>query len=105
MGINKQTIKPAIVFRGKGKIASDELAKYDKRVDVYFQDKGWMDIKTNREWTERTLMPGILDTRKESVLFADNVSFQTEKEFHEILKSLTPLFIYCHRIKQIKYNR
>ena len=71
----EQTIKPAIVFRGKGNITLDELAKYDKRVDVYFQDKGWMDIKTNKEWTERTLMPGILDTRKESVLFADNVSF------------------------------
>ena len=67
----EQIIKPAIVFRGKENITSDELAKYDKRVDVYFQDKGWMDIKTNKEWTERTLMPGILHTRKESVLFAD----------------------------------
>ena len=65
----EQTIKPAIVFRGKGDITLDELAKYDKQVDVYFQDKGWMDIKTNKEWAERTLMPGILDTRKESVLF------------------------------------
>ena len=80
----EQTIKPAIVFRGKGNMALDELTKYDKRVDIYFQDKGWMDIKTNKEWTERTLMPGILDTRKESMLFADNVSFQTEKEFHKI---------------------
>ena len=38
----EQTIKPAIVFREKRNITSDELAKYDKRVDVYFQDKGWM---------------------------------------------------------------
>ena len=90
----EQTIKPAIVFRGKGNITSDELAKYDKRVDVYFQDKGWMDIKTNKEWTERTLMPGILDTRKESVLFADNVSFQTEKEFHEILRKKPNTIVY-----------
>ena len=102
----EQTIKPAIVFRRKGNITLDELAKYDKRLDVYFQDKGWMDIKTIKEWTERTLMPGILDTRKESVLFADNVSFQTETEFHEILrKKSNTIYIYCHRIKQIKYNR
>ena len=26
----EQTIKPAIVFQGKGNITSDELAKYDK---------------------------------------------------------------------------
>ena len=90
----EQTIKPAIVFRGKGNITSDEVAKYNKRVDVYFQVKGWMDIKTNKEWTERTLMPGILDTRKESVLFADNVSFQTEKELHEILRIKSNTIVY-----------
>ena len=53
-----------------------------------------MDIKTNKEWTERTLMPGILDTRKESVLFADSVSFQTEKEFHEILRKKSNVIVY-----------
>ena len=59
----------ASFYSAKLCITLDELAKYDKQVDVYFQDKGWMDIKTNKEWAERTLMPGILDTRKESVLF------------------------------------
>ena len=39
----KQTIKPAIVFRGKGNITLDELAKYDKRVDVYWLLRaGWI---------------------------------------------------------------
>ena len=30
-------MKPALIFRGKGRVATEEKEKYDKRVDVYFQ--------------------------------------------------------------------
>ena len=66
-----QTVRPVIVFRGKEKLSPEELSKYDKRIEVYFQENGWMDRKVNNEWTERTLIPGILDKTKESVIFAD----------------------------------
>ena len=34
----EQTMKPAIIFRGKGwNVSSEERVKYDKDVDVYFQ--------------------------------------------------------------------
>ena len=82
-GNGPQTVKPATVFREKGNVTLGELAEHDKRIDVYFQKKVWMDSKTNLEWTERTLVPGIADKSIENVLFADNVSFQLDRAFHE----------------------
>ena len=38
-GNGPQTVKPAIVFCGKGNVTLGELAKHDKRIDVYFQEK------------------------------------------------------------------
>lgn len=32
-----QNVKPALVFTGKGNVSNEEKEKYDKRVDVYFQ--------------------------------------------------------------------
>ena len=93
-GSGKQPVKPAIVFRGKGNVAQDEKSQYDSRIDIYFQKNAWMDCKTNREWTERTLMPGIEDKKNENVLFADNVSFQTEKVFHETCREKCNTIVY-----------
>ena len=39
----KQSVKPAIVFRGKGNVPMDEKSEYDNRIDVYFQQNAWMD--------------------------------------------------------------
>ena len=36
-------MKPALIFRGKGRVATEEKEKYDKKVDVYFQQNAWMD--------------------------------------------------------------
>ena len=33
----EQNMKPALIFRGKRRVATEEKEKYDKRVDVYFQ--------------------------------------------------------------------
>ena len=33
----EQKVKPPLIFRGKGFVATEEKEKYDKRVDMYFQ--------------------------------------------------------------------
>ena len=40
-------MKPALIFRGKGRVATEEKEKYHKRVDVYFQQNAWMDEEIN----------------------------------------------------------
>ena len=79
----EQNVKPALIFRGKGHVATAEKGKYDKRVDVYFQQIAWMDKEINMHWVQGTLIPGIGKGSDEKVLFADNVGFQQSKEFHE----------------------
>ena len=43
----QQNVKPAIVFRGKGNVSTEEKAQYDEGVDVYFQSCAWMDSEIN----------------------------------------------------------
>ena len=69
-------MKPALIFRGKGRVATEEKEKYDKRVDVYFQQDVWMDEEMNMQWVQGTLIPIIGNDKEEKVLFADNVRFQ-----------------------------
>ena len=69
-------MKPALIFRGKGRVATEEKEKYDKRVDVYFQQDVWMDEEINMQWVQGTLIPIIGNDKEEKVLFADNVRFQ-----------------------------
>ena len=69
-------MKPALIFRGKGRVTTEEKEKYDKRVDVYFQQNAWMDEEINMQWVQGTLIPIIGNDKEEKVLFADNVRFQ-----------------------------
>jgi len=84
----RQTVKPAIVYRGKGNVSTQEREKYDKDIDVYFQPCAWMDLETNMKWTENTLKNGLKDDPAEKVLFADNVGFQQAQNFHEAYRDL-----------------
>ena len=52
-------MKPALIFRGKGRVATEEKEKYDKRVDVYFQQNARMDEEINMQWVQGTLIPEI----------------------------------------------
>ena len=79
----EQIIKPAMVSGGGGNVAAIERLLYDKWVDVYFQKSAWMDHGVNMEWVDKTLVPCMDKSKSEKVLFADNVSFQLEKDFHE----------------------
>ena len=60
----QQTVKPAIIFRGKGNICA------------------WMDTEINMKWTYHTLHNGLADDPTEKVLFADNFGPQLQQGFH-----------------------
>ena len=81
-----QTVKPAIIFRGKGNITLDEQSQYDIKVDVHFQPSTWMDEELIIKWAKATLIPALNADDKEMVLFGDIVGFQLSKEFHNICR-------------------
>eukprot|EP00794_Sanderia_malayensis_P014737 gene14737-16272_t len=89
-----QTVKPAIVFRGKGKINQQEKLQYDKDIDVYFQPSAWMDEELNLQWVRMTLIPALESDNQEKVLFADNVGFQLSQQFHDICRSKINTVVY-----------
>ena len=63
----QQTVKPAIIFRGKGNISTEERV-HVVHVHVYFQVNAWMDTEINMKWTNHTLHNGLADdpTEKDS---------------------------------------
>lgn len=79
----EQTVKPAIIFRGKGNISIEQRNAYDRNVDVYFQANAWMDAEVNIKWTNHTLHNGLGNDSTEKVLFADNFGFQLAQTFLE----------------------
>ena len=87
-------MKPGVVFRGKGHVTSPERAEYDEGVDVYFQECAWMDHDVNMKWVSKTLIPGIGNSSDEKVIFADNVGFQLNKEFHEACRKKANAVVY-----------
>ena len=68
---------------GKENVSTEEKAQYDEGVDVYFQSCAWMDSDINMQWVTKTLAPGIGNSPEEKVIFADNVTFQQDKKFHD----------------------
>ena len=82
--------KPTLVFRGQGlRISAVEKAAWDKRVNVMFQEKAWVDRKTCNEWAEKYFCPYVKENHPndESVLFCDNLDAQTQPEFMEKLRA------------------
>ena len=73
----KQTVKPAIIFRGKGNVSTEERDNYDKDIDVYFQQCAW---------AQNTLKNGLKGDPAEKVLFADNAGFQQAQNFHDVCR-------------------
>ena len=90
----QQNVKPGIVFRGKGNVSTEEKAQYDEGVDVYFQSCAWMDSDINMQWVTKTLAPGIGNSPEEKVIFADNVTFQQDKKFHNTCRHELNTIVY-----------
>ena len=86
----QQNVKPPLIFRGKGHMATEEKEKYDKRVDVYFQQNAWMDEDINMQWVQGTRIPGIGNDKGHKVLFC----FQQSKTFHETYRNNINTTVY-----------
>ena len=70
-----QTVKPAILCRGKGNITCEEPSQYDQTVDVYFQPSAWIDEELTLKWAKETLIPALNSHDEEMVLLADTIHF------------------------------
>ena len=68
----EQNVKPALIFRGKGRVATEEKEKYDKRVDVYFQQNARMDEEINMQ--SRAYIPGIGNDKEEKKFYSQTMS-------------------------------
>ena len=90
----EQTVTPTVVFRRAGKVSLAETEEHDKRVHVLFQKNAWMDEATNMKWANEALIPGISETRKESILLQDNVSFQVLEGCHQICRKKANMIVY-----------
>jgi hypothetical protein len=90
----EQNVKPALVFRGKGRVEKVEKEQYDKGVDVYVQSCAWVDEEVNMKWVRETLVPGIGKDQDEKVIFADNVAFQQSKTFHQACRNEINASVY-----------
>ena len=83
-------MRPAVIFRGKGRVPMVERAAYDPRVDVFFQENARMDTATSIVWLKKSLLRSLkgeegVVPRKQSILFADNLLAQTMDEFKRVL--------------------
>ena len=60
-------------------------------MNVYFQANAWMDGEVNMKWVSKTLQPGVGKSGKEKVIFADNVTFQQDKDFHDACRDMNAI--------------
>ena len=90
----QQNVKPAIVFLGKGNVSAEEKVQYDDGVDIYFQNCAWMDSEINIQWVAKTLAPDIGNSPDEKVIFADNVTFQQDKQLHDACRRDLNAIVY-----------
>ena len=81
--------KPGAVFRGKGtRISAVEKAAWDERVHVMFQEKAWVDRKTNDKYCTEILCPYMAEKHppeEDKLLFCDNLDAQKTQTFLDLL--------------------
>ena len=73
----EQNVKPALIFGGKGRVATEEKEKYDTRVDVYFQQNAWMDEEIYLQWVQGILISGSWND-KEKIFYFQTMSAATK---------------------------
>ena len=84
--------KPGAVFRGKGtRISAVEKAAWDERVHVMFQEKAWVDRKTNDKYCTEILCPYMAEKHppeEDKLLFCDNLDAQKTQTFLDLLHNV-----------------
>ena len=72
-------------------MSTDERNAHNKDVDVYWQANAWADVSFSIDWVTRILKPAVMttsETKKEFVLFCDNLSTQTNELFLSEVRKL-----------------
>ena len=64
------TVKPSIIFGGKGTIKGDEKSKYEKKVGIYIQKYASLDDEVNTRCHWKTLIHGMKLENKMCCLLA-----------------------------------
>lgn len=88
----------AIIFRGTGRRVKAERKLYDKRVDVYFDEKAWMRDHVALAWAQKTFANFADDVRREAtaagkpapaklLVFCDNLAAHTKAPFREAISN------------------
>jgi hypothetical protein len=75
--------RPALIFRGAGRVKKREEHLYHPDVSVHFQGNAWLDEHVLEEWRTDVLAPFLRDERKgcQTVLFLENLKPQISPEF------------------------
>jgi hypothetical protein len=75
--------RAALIFRGTGqRISAEEKAKWDDRVDVYFQKNAWTDTPLAVQYANRTLKSYVTELGSDRfLLFCDNLRAHQSAEF------------------------
>ena len=93
--------KPVIIFRGKGiRISQEERQKWDKRVEVMFQPKAWVDQNLANEWVLKSASK-YMTTQKKHLLFMDNLHAQTTSTFK---RQASCIVLCCNRVFYLHWN-
>ena len=77
---SKKQAKLAMFFKGQGNVYKFEKDAYHPDVDVYFQQKAWLDRKVAADWVEKTLTPYVKAELEDRffLLFQDNLGVQKQ---------------------------
>ena len=87
-------LKLVIIFGGMGKhISDDKVQTWHPDVDLYFQEKAWVDTKFPCDWAKKTLKQTIPDNLK-FVLFCDNLPAQWRDKFKEDVSNINSMVWY-----------
>jgi hypothetical protein len=84
----------SIIFRGKGKFLKKESTLYDKRVQVYVQNKAWADRPFSIDWAKNSFAAHIRQREQEegqlpqTLLFCDNLDSQVHHGFLSEIKAV-----------------
>ena len=74
-------------------LISNKVQTWHPDVDVYFQEKVWVDTKFSCDWAKKTLKQTIPDNSK-FVLFCDNLTAQCTYEFKEEVSNINGVVWY-----------
>ena len=104
-------IRPAILFRGKGRISAVERVAYNPGVDVFFQAGAWVVTATCIAWAKQSFLCSIkVDEEavpsERSILFVDDLHAQTtESSSGPSLKTAIGWCGFSHRAAPMRCSQ